>query len=172
MTTATKAPAGTAAEIEIDLFTLVRELIDTGKVRFTFHTGGSVGSIKTTLGEAVKIRQSDEWIAAETEHWRLQIRKPTVAAVWFVEETSGAIPVGHSLRFVDQSGNSLVRAYFPSPYLDDVRNVVPFREGPLDLFREFFERYGRRPGVRHVQIGRVPKEADVFGSLIDAAEEH
>lgn len=161
------SPAPPPASAPLDYFNLLQELIDTGRVRFTFHTGGSVGSIKTVPGEAVDLRQSDEWIAAETPHWRLQLRKPNVNAVWFVEETGGAIPVGHSLRFVDPSGSSLIRAYFPSPYIAEDRSVVPYREGPLDLFKQFYDRYGHLDGVQLVHIGRVPSEADLFGPLID-----
>lgn len=152
----------------MDTLELLRDLLDTKRVRFTFHTGGSVGTLKA--GVEVDLRQGGDWIAAETEHWRLQIHRPSLAHVRFVEEAGGAIPVGHSIRFCDGAGNSLVRAYFPSPYMDEGRNVVPFRTGPLDLFRQFVERYRGRAGVELVQIGEIPAEADVFGPLIAGSE--
>ena len=76
-----------------------------------------------------------------------------MASVQFVEATDPAhtdIPKLYYVRLSDDVGNTMIRFYFPSPWLDDDENRTEFQPRRLALFEDFRDRFVGREGIRSV----------------------
>lgn len=96
-----------------------------------------------------------EWSMVESESWHLHMNVAQVKSAQFVEAEDHGAPVLYFVRFADEAEETLLRAYFPNPYLDDNDKRIDFQPEKLKVFEELRDRYAGQPGVVFV---KRPKE--------------
>lgn len=98
------------------LESLIRPLAETGEVQFSLHHGGSTTQL--TAEPAHRVSFGRRFATVEADGWHYHLNLEAIRAVAFVEQADFCVPVSYSLRFLDAAGESLLHAYFPSPYLE------------------------------------------------------
>ena len=58
----------------------------------------------------------------ESGPWHLHLDMSSIKQAQFVEAENHGAPMLYYVRFSDASDETLVRAYFPNPYLNDARS--------------------------------------------------
>ncbi len=129
---------------------LIREL--TANDRMMWVVGGSaVASENSSKG----IREPDfsnGWVTIEADNWHFHLAEASVNGIQFVEAESHGGLKSFYVRFSRDWEETLVRCYFPNPYLDDDHNRTEFQPAKYRAFEEMRDRYvGREEGVVYVQ---------------------
>ena len=62
------------------------------------------------------------------------------------------IPKLYYVRLSDADGNTMMRFYFPNPWLDEAENVTEFQPERLEMFEEFRDRYIGESGIVFAQV--------------------
>ncbi len=129
---------------------LIREL--TANDRMMWVVGGSaVASENSSKG----IREPDfsnGWVTIEADNWHFHLAEASVNGIQFVEAESHGGLKSFYVRFSRDWEETLVRCYFPNPYLDDDHNRTEFQPEKYRAFEEMRDRYvGREEGVVYVQ---------------------
>ena len=129
---------------------LITELTSNDKMMWVIG-GGEVASENTSKG----IKEPDfsnGWYTIEADNWHFHLAEASVNGIQFVEAESHGGLKSFSVRFSRDWEETLVRCYFPNPYLDDDNNRVDYQAEKYDAFLEMRDRYvGREEGVVYVQ---------------------
>ena len=88
--------------------------------------------------------------------WHFHLKTDSVAGVQFVEAEDHGVPFLYYVRFSDASEDTLLRVYFPNPYLDENENPTEFQPERLKVFEEFRDRYVGPEGIVFVKRPRQP----------------
>ncbi len=64
------------------------------------------------------------------------------------------VPFLYYVRFSDAEEQTVMRLYFPNPYLDDDENVADFQPERLKLFEQMRDRYVGKGEIIYVQRAR------------------
>ena len=89
-----------------------------------------------------------------SEGWHVHLDLRAVSEGQFVEAEDRLhddIPWLYYVRFSDDRGGTLVRFYFPNPWLDDDEKPTEFQPERLRLFEEFRDRYVGTSGITFVR---------------------
>ena len=81
------------------------------------------------------------WGMIESGPWHLHLDMGSIAQAQFVEAEDHGAPVLYYVRFSDEAGETLLRAYFPSPYLNEDEELVEFQPSKLAAFEEMRDRF-------------------------------
>ena len=137
------------------LLELIRELANNDKLMWVVG-GGSVVSENNARG--VKEPEiSNGYVTLEADNWHFHLPLAQTNGVQFVEAISHAEMRSYYVRFSKDWEETLARAYFPNPYMDEDHQRVPFQPEKLRAFEACRDRYvGRDEGVVFVQRTNQP----------------
>ena len=99
---------------------------------------------------------SDGWVTVEADSWHFHMNTESVVGVQFVEAEDHGVPFLYYVRFSDTGEATLLRVYFPNPYLDDDDNPTEFQPEKLRFFEDFRDRYVGQEGIVFVRRERQP----------------
>lgn len=129
---------------------IIRELTANDRMLWVVG-GGEVASENNSQG----IKEPDfsnGWITIEADNWHFHLSEASVNGIQFVEADSHGGRKSFYIRFSKDWEETLVRCYFPNPYLDDNLNRVDFQPERYQAFLEMRDRYvDREDGVVYVQ---------------------
>ena len=134
--------------------TLVTELVTSDKMLLVIDSGGAVSEM-----HAIGMPEPEykgQWATIESKEWHVHLNLATVDGVQFVENSDHGheiMPKIYYVRLSAADGVTLVRFYFPNPWLDDDENVTEFQPERLRYFEEFRDRYVGKDGVVFVRRG-------------------
>jgi hypothetical protein len=94
---------------------------------------------------------SGQWAMMEAESWHFHLDLSLVKSAQFVEAEDHGAPVLYYVRLADDKDETILRCYFPNPYLDENDKRVPFQVEKLKLFEEMRDTHSSRPGVAFVK---------------------
>ena len=97
----------------------------------------------------------EQWGMMESKTWHFHLNMDLVKNAQFVEAEDHGAPLLYYVRFANEAGDTLLRCYFPNPYMDDSEEPAPFQPEKLRLFEEMRDRYA---GQRDITFVRRPKE--------------
>ena len=129
---------------------LIRELTSNDTMMWVVG-GGEVASENTSKG----IKEPDlsnGWYTIEADNWHFHLAEGSVNGIQFVEAVSHGGLSSYYVRFSKDWEDTLVRCYFPNPYLDDNNKRVDFQQDKYDAFLEMRDRYvGRDESIVYVK---------------------
>ena len=100
---------------------------------------------------------SNGWATVEAENWHFHLGLDSVDGIQFVEAVSHGDLKSYYVRFSKGWDETLVRCYFPNPYLDANNKRTEFQPEKYQLFEEMRDKYVGREGVVFVQ--RTPQSS-------------
>lgn len=147
---------------------LLRELASSGQIGFTVHHGSSTAQLAPRAAQHVGVQ--DGWATVEAEGWHFHLDLSDVSSVAFVEQEDVCVPVSYSLRFLDGAGESLLHAYFPSPYVGEDERPIGYTPERLRAWHGARARWVGKPGFKVVTIkraGPAVSEREPFEKLLE-----
>ncbi len=108
--------------------------------------GGSVVSENNSKGIQKPDRHNDS-ITVEAENWHFHIGLKDVAGIQFVETKSHGERLSYYVRFSGHKEETLLRSYFPNPFLDEDFNLTELQADRLKAFTDMRDRYVGRDGI-------------------------
>ena len=133
---------------------LIRELAGNEKVMWVVGSGEVVSENNSKGIKEPKF--SDGYVTVEADNWHFHLGIDNVAGIQFVEAESHGDLLSYYARFSNAQGETLLRGYFPNPYLDDSDARTDFQPEKLKHFEEIRDRYVGREGIVFVQRPRQP----------------
>ncbi len=128
---------------------LVKELAKDEKMMWVVG-GGEVVSENESKG--IKEPEfSKGWVTVEADNWHFHLDLGSVDGIQFVEATSHGDLKSYYVRFSKGWEETLVRCYFPNPYLGDDEKRAEFQPEKLKVFEEMRDRYVGRDGIVFAQ---------------------
>ena len=120
---------------------VLRDLLSVEQILVVMDSSGAVGEMHSD--GTVAPRFDESWATIESGDWHLHLDMKAVAGVQFVEadDHGGSIPKLYYVRFSDADDGTVIRFYFPSPWLNDDEKPTEFQPERLKLFEEFRDRY-------------------------------
>ena len=130
---------------------LIADLVDTRQMLFVINAGGAVSEMHA--GESDEVQFEDNWATLESQGWHLHMNLSEIDGAQFVEAEDAYhdFPKLYYVRFSNADGDTLIRFYFPNPWLDENENRTDFQPEKLKLFEEFRERYVGKSGIVFVE---------------------
>ena len=96
------------------------------------------------------------YAAVEAESWHFHLKMDSVASVQFVEAEDHGIPYLYYVRLASAKEETVLRCYFPNPYLDDNEQPTEFQPERFRYFEEFRDRWVGQDAITFV---RRPRQA-------------
>ena len=127
---------------------LIGELLRIEMLLLVIDSGGAVGEMHVSGTNEPEFE--DKWATIKDEGWHVHLNMQTIEGVQFVEaEDHGHsnIPKLYYVRMSDADGRTLLRFYFPNPWLNDDEEPSEFQPAKLKLFEGFRDRYVGRDGI-------------------------
>lgn len=117
--------------------------------------GGSVVSENDSRGiKGPEVHGSS--VTLEADNWHCHLDLDTVTGIQFVEAIAhGDLPC-YYVRFSGTAEETMLRVYFPNPYLDDDYNITDLQPQRLQDFEQFRDRYVGRNGIVFVNLSAQP----------------
>ena len=125
-----------------------------GVDRMLWVIGGGEVVSENTAKEMKEPTFSDGYGTVEADSWHFHLKLESVAGVQFVEAEDHGVPYLYYVRFSDLREETLLRVYFPNPYLDEHENPTDFQAEKLKLFEEFRDKYVGQEGITFVRRPR------------------
>ena len=94
---------------------------------------------------------SKGWATIEADNWHFHLSLELVDGIQFVEAKSHGNMKSYYVRFSRGWDDTLVRCYFPNPYLDEQEKRIEFQPEKLKTFEEMRDRYVGREGIVFVE---------------------
>ena len=98
----------------------------------------------------------DGYATVTADSWHIHLRLESVAGVQFVEAEDHGVPYLYYIRFSDSQQDTLLRVYFPNPYLDENDKPTEFQPEKLKLFEDVRDRFVGAGGIVFVKRPRQP----------------
>ena len=137
----------------MDLEPLIRDLTGIDQMLIVLGDRGAVGEMH--VDPAKEPEFSDSYVTFWGEAWHVHMNMSTVTAVQFVEaEDHGFVPLLYYVRFSDAEEETVMRLYFPNPWLDDDEQRTDFQPEKLKTFETMRDRYVGSEGVTYVHRER------------------
>jgi hypothetical protein len=93
-------------------------------------------------------------LTVEADNWHFHVMIDDVTGIQFVESESHGDLLTYYVRFSGDNEATLLRGYFPNPYLDDEFNKTELQPERLKAFTVMREKYVGRDGV--IFVRRTP----------------
>ncbi len=87
----------------------------------------------------------------EADNWHFHLDLHSITGIQFVEAESHGDLLSYYVRFSGTQEATLVRGYFPNPYLADDFKKTELQPEKLRAFEEFRDRYVGRDGIVFVR---------------------
>ncbi len=128
---------------------LLRELARNDRMLWVVGGGGVVSENNS---KGIKEPEVDgNYVTMTADNWHFHLGLDTITGIQFVEaETHGDLR-SYYVRFSDAEEQTLVRGYFPNPYLDGDLNRTELQPEKLQDFVDFRDRYLGREGIVFVR---------------------
>ena len=124
---------------------LVKELAKDDRIMWVVG-GGAVVSENDSKG--IKTPESHGgFVTVEADNWHFHLKIDDVTGIQFVEAESHADLLSYYVRFSNGKEETLVRGYFPNPYLGDNFQRTDLQPDKLKLFEVMRDRYVGRDGI-------------------------
>ena len=133
----------------MELETLIHELVSTQGMLWVVG-GGEVVSENSNVGMK-ETKFSNGYATVESESWHFHLKLDSVVGIQFVEAEDHGIPFLYYVRFSNSSEETMLRCYFPNPYLDDNEKRADFQPDKLKTFEEMRDRYVGKEGIVFVE---------------------
>jgi hypothetical protein len=138
----------------VEILELINDLVKIDKAMWVVG-GGEVVSENTTKG--IKEPQvSGGYVTIEADNWHFHLGLNSVVGVQFVEALSHTDLRSYYVRFSNTKEETLVRCYFPNPYLDDSNKRTGLQPEKLKLFEQYRDKYVGREGIIFAQRSPQP----------------
>lgn len=118
---------------------LIRELASINRMLFVVGGGACVSEMYSDGRTAPEFH--DRWGMIESGPWHLHLDMSSIKQAQFVEADNHGAPKLYYVRFSNASEETIVRAYFPNPYLDESDKRTEFQTEKLVLFEEVRDRH-------------------------------
>ncbi len=128
---------------------LLRELAKDDKKMWVI--GGSKVSSENNSKGIKEPEVSGNYVTIEADNWHFHVGLDTVTGIQFVEAESHGDMLSYYVRFSGAEKDTLVRSYFPNPYLDEDLKRTELQPEKLQAFEEFRDRYVGREGIVFVR---------------------
>ena len=136
---------------------LIRELASIDHMLFVIGGGDAVSEMYT---DGITEPTFDNGYATlESRSWHFHLKMDEVKGVQFVEAEDHGTPMLYYVRFSNATEETLMRCYFPNPYLDENDVAVEFQPDKLRAFEETRDRYVDQKGVVFVRRKREPTQS-------------
>ena len=110
----------------MDLEPLIKDLTGIDQMLIVLGDRGAVGEMHLDAAKTPEF--SDSYATFWGEAWHVHMNMERVTAVQFVEaEDHGFVPFLYYVRFSDAEEQTVMRLYFPNPYLDDDEKRTDFQ---------------------------------------------
>ncbi len=86
-------------------------------------------------------------LTVEADNWHFHIKTSDVAGIQFVETKTHGERLSYYVRFSGHNEETLLRSYFPNPFLDENYKPTPLQEDRLKVFTDMRDRYVGRDGI-------------------------
>ncbi len=131
---------------------LLRELAKDDEMMWVVG-GGEVVSENNSKG-IKEPELSGNYITLEADNWHFHVGLDKITGIQFVEAESHGDLLSYYVRFSNAKEETLLRSYFPNPYLDTDFNRTELQPEKLKAFEEFRDRYVNREGIVFVRRPR------------------
>jgi len=131
------------------LVDLIKELTKDDSMMWVIG-GGAVVSENHSMG----IKEPEitpKWITIEAENWHFHLESAIVDGIQFVEAKSHGDIKSYYVRFSRNWDETLVRCYFPNPYLDEHEQRSDFQPEKLETFQLMKDKYVGKEGIVFVE---------------------
>ena len=118
---------------------LIRELASIDRMLFVVGGGACVSEMYSDGQTEPEFH--DRWGMIESGPWHLHLDMSSIKQAQFVEADNHGAPKLYYVRFSDVSDETIVRAYFPNPYLDESDKRTGFQPSKLALFEDMRDRH-------------------------------
>ena len=133
---------------------LIKELAKSDTMMWVVG-GGEVVSENNSKG-IKEPEVSDGYVTIEADNWHFHLGIDKVTGIQFVEAESHGDLLSYYVRFSNAQEDTMLRSYFPNPYLDESYNRTELQPDKLKFFEEFKSRYVGREGIVFVRRPRQP----------------
>ena len=140
---------------------LISELLRVDGMLLVIDSGGAVSEM--SLHQAPEVEFDGRWATIEARDWHIHLDLERVCGAQFVENSHHgheAMPKLYYVRLSDGDGATLLRFYFPNPWLDDAEKPAPFQPERLRLFQDFRRRH--LPQDDDIVFVQRTKDGDVY----------
>ena len=129
---------------------LLQELTRNPKMMWVVG-GGSVVS-ENHAGGIREPEVHNGWATVEADNWHFHLQLEQIDGIQFVEAMSHGDLKSYYVRFSKNWEETLVRCYFPNPYLDDDEKRTELQPDKLQAFAEAKDRWvGKEENLIFVQ---------------------
>lgn len=119
--------------------------------RMLWVVGGS-GVVSENNSKGIKEPEvNGNYVTINADNWHFHVGLDSITGIQFVEAESHGDLRSYYVRFSNAEEETLVRSYFPNPYLDEDLNRTELQPEKLQAFRDFRDRYVGREGIVFVQ---------------------
>ena len=136
----------------MDLEKLIRDLAHLDNMLWVIGSGAAV--VENTGKGMEEPSFGNGYAMVEADSWHLHLKTGSVDGVQFVEAEDHGVPFLYYVRFSDADEETVLRCYFPNPYLDGNEKPTEFQPEKLKLFEEFRDRYVGQEGIIFVKRPR------------------
>ena len=124
---------------------LIKELTKDDQMMWVVG-GGEVVSENNSKG--IKEPEFDRgYITVEADNWHFHIGLDKITGIQFVEAKSHGEMLSYYVRFSGSSEETLLRGYFPNPYLDENDKRTDLQSDKLKAFNDMRAQYEGRDGI-------------------------
>ena len=117
--------------------------------------GGNVVSENNSKG-IKEPEYSGGYLTVEADNWHFHLPVDKVTGIQFVEAERHGDLLSYYVRFSGDGEATLLRGYFPNPYLDENLKRTELQPEKLQAFNEMRARYEGRDGIIFVKRPRQP----------------
>ena len=132
---------------------LIEKLLSCEGMLLVIDSGGAVSEMHAP--PAIETEFDGRWATIEAEEWHVHLDLDAVKGAQFVENSNhgheSMMPKLYYLRLSGVDEATLLRFYFPNPWLDGDEKPTEFQPERLRLFEGFCVRYVGRDGVVFVE---------------------
>jgi hypothetical protein len=121
---------------------LITELITSDQMLVVIDSGGAVSEMHAKGMPEPEYK--GQWATIESTDWHVHLNLSTVDGAQFVENSDSGhdiMPKIYYVRLSAADGVTLIRFYFPNPWLDDNENTTEYQPERLQYFEDFRDRY-------------------------------
>ena len=132
---------------------LIEELLACEGMLLVIDSGGAVSEMHAP--PSIEAVFDGRWTTIEAGEWHVHLDLDAVDGAQFVENSNhgheSMMPKLYYLRLSGAEEATLLRFYFPNPWLDDDERPTEFQPERLRLFEDFCARFVGREGVVFVE---------------------
>ena len=130
---------------------IIKELTRDEAVMWVVGGGGVVSENNSKGIKEPEV--SGGYATIEADNWHFHVKLDDVSGIQFVEAESHGDLISFYVRFSNDKEETLLRGYFPNPYLDDNYQRTEFQPEKFQRFEEMRDRYVGHEEIVFVQRG-------------------